>query len=202
MPSIDYWMPTYDFAECHEIRTRTATESVYQAIRAADFGRHSIFKLLLGLRALPHLLLNPSNAGQTASGLTHSSKLTLDLFFRNGFVMLEERQGQEMVIGLTGRFWRPTGGIVRTDPAEFRLPTPEGAVKAAWNFTVRRATDGSCLLTTENRIWCPDTASRRWFRAYWTVIRPFSGLLRRIMLREIRKTAEKQANGSYQEMAL
>jgi hypothetical protein len=202
MLSIDYWMPTYDFAECHEIRTRAAPEGVYQAIRAADFGRHSIFKLLLGLRALPHLLLNPPKAGQMASGLTPESKLTLDLFFQNGFVMLEERQGQEMVIGLTGRFWRPTGGIVRTDPSEFRAPAPERAAKAAWNFTVRRAADNSSLLTTETRIWCPDTASRRWFRAYWTLIRPFSGLLRRIMLKEIQKTAEKQANGSSQEIAL
>ena len=194
MLSIDYWMPTYDFAERHETRARAAPGRVYQAIRAADFGHNSLFKLLLGLRALPHLLLNPPKAGQMASGRAPESKLTLDVFFHNGFVMLEERNGHEMVIGLTGRFWRPTGAIVRTDPVEFRLPTPEGAVKAAWNFAVRRATDDSTLLTTETRVWCPDTAARRYFRAYWTLIRPFSGLLRRIMLREIQKTAEKHAN--------
>jgi hypothetical protein len=194
MLSIDYWMPTYDFAERHEARARAAPGRVYQAIRAADFGHSSLFKSLLGLRALPNLLLNPSKAMEMASGLPPESKLTLDVFFHSGFVMLEERNGQEMVIGLTGRFWRPSGATVRTDPVEFRLPTPEGAVKAAWNFAVRRATDGSTLLTTETRVWCPGAAARRRFRAYWTLIRPFSGLLRRIMLKEIQKTAKKQAN--------
>ncbi|MGH9937513.1 MAG: hypothetical protein ACREAM_14795 [Blastocatellia bacterium] len=202
MFSIDYWMPDYDFVERHETRARAAPERVYQAIRAADFGRNSLFKLLLGLRALPHLLLNPAKAGQMASGSAPESKLTLDAFFHHGFVMLEERNGQEMVIGLTGRFWRPAGGVVRTDPVEFRAPTPEGAAKVAWNFVVRRAADGSCLLMTETRIWCPAAAARRWFRAYWTLVRPFSGLLRRIMLKEIQKTAEKQVNGSSQEIAL
>jgi len=202
MLSIDYWMPDYDFAERHETRTRAAPETVYQAIRAADFGHSSLFKLLLGLRALPNLLLNPAKAGRMASGFAPESKLTLDAFFQSGFVMLEERKGQEMVIGLTGRFWRPAGGIVRTDPIEFRLPTPEGAAKVAWNFIVRRETDGSSLLTTETRVWCPAATARWWFRAYWTLIRPFSGLLRRVMLKEIQKTAEKQANENSREIAL
>jgi hypothetical protein len=202
MLSIDYWMPIYDFAERHEMRASAAPERVYEAIRAADFGRNSLIKLLLGMRALPSLLLNPAKAGEMARELIPGSKLTLDGFFQSGFVMLEERRGQEMVIGLTGRFWRPAGGIVRTDPVEFRLPTPRGVAKAAWNFIVRSETDGSCVIATETRIWCPDTVARRWFRAYWTLIRPFSGLLRVMMLKEIQRTAEAQANGNPREIIL
>lgn len=191
MLSIDYWMPTYDFAERHETRVRATPERVYQAIRAADFGRHSIFKLLFGLRALPKLLLNPSKAREMASRLEPEPKLTLDRLFQSGFVMLEERQGQEMVLGLTGKFWRPGGGIVHTEPIEFQSPTPKGMAKGAWNFALRRATDDSTLLTTETRVWCPDAGGRRRFGAYWMLVRPFSGLLRRIMLKEIRKMAEQ-----------
>jgi hypothetical protein len=202
MLSIDYWMPIYDFAERHETRVGAAPERVYEAIRAADFGRNSLIKLLLGMRVLPSLLLNPAKAGEMTREFVPGSKLTLDGFFQNGFVMLEEWRGQEMVIGLTGGFWRPAGGIVRTDPVEFRLATPRGVAKAAWNFVVRSETDGSCVITTETRIWCPDTDARRWFKAYWMLIRPFSGLLRVMMLKEIQRTAEAQANGNPQEIIL
>jgi hypothetical protein len=34
--------------------------------------------------------------------------------------------------------------------------------------------------------------SRASFRRYWTVVRPFSGLLRRVMLRAVRRAAERR----------
>ncbi len=202
MLSIDYWMPAYDFVERHETRAQAEAYRVYQSIRAADFGHNFLFKSLLGLRALPQLALDPARVGKLASGLSSESKLTLDTFFQNGFALLEERDGQEMVIGLTGRFWLPTGAIVRTEPTEFRQPRPEGVAKAAWNFVVGRAVDGSSTLVTETRVWCPDTTCRRSFGAYWMFIRPFSGLLRRIMLKEIKRIAERQSNRFEQEIAL
>ena len=48
----------------------------------------------------------------------------------------------------------------------------------AVNFRVVGAT-----LSTETRAWLTDPASQRAFRAYWLVIRPFSGLIRRTWLR-------------------
>jgi hypothetical protein len=48
-------------------------------------------------------------------------------------------------------------------------------------------------LYTETRVRCLGASSRRWFRLYWLVIRPFSGLLRRSMLRGIRTEAVRNA---------
>jgi hypothetical protein len=38
---------------------------------------------------------------------------------------------------------------------------------------------------------CADAKSRRFFGLYWVVIRPWSGLIRRYMLRSIREEAER-----------
>ena len=49
--------------------------------------------------------------------------------------------------------------------------------------------DGS-RLETETRVFLTDRASRRRFAAYWLVIRPFSGLVRRRWLQAARRRAE------------
>jgi hypothetical protein len=43
----------------------------------------------------------------------------------------------------------------------------------------------------ETRIFTPDAVARRRFRRYWLMIRPGSGLIRRLMLRSIRAEAER-----------
>ncbi|OLC35432.1 MAG: hypothetical protein AUH81_10350 [Candidatus Rokubacteria bacterium 13_1_40CM_4_69_5] len=72
----------------------------------------------------------------------------------------------------------------------FREPAPPGTAKAAWNFAVGRRSDGATELRTETRVLCADVATRRRFRAYWTLIGPFSGLIRREMLAAVRSAAE------------
>jgi hypothetical protein len=46
------------------------------------------------------------------------------------------------------------------------------------------------MLSTETRVACGDAASRAKFRVYWTFVRPFSGLIRIVMLRAVRRAAE------------
>jgi hypothetical protein len=49
--------------------------------------------------------------------------------------------------------------------------------------------DGETL-ATETRVRAASPASRRRFRLYWLAIRPFSGLIRHLWLREIKRWAE------------
>jgi hypothetical protein len=67
------------------------------------------------------------------------------------------------------------------DPREFDVP---GYARMALAF----AYDGR-ELSTETRVLCTDAASRRRFRAYWLVVRSFSGLTRREWLRAIARRA-------------
>jgi hypothetical protein len=113
-----------------------------------------------------------------------------------GFTLLEERTGEEFVLGTVGRFWRARGELCATSPDRFRAPAPSGTAKAAWNFQVGMREDGAAELRTETRVLCADAATRRRFRAYWMLIKPFSGLIRQEMLAAVRSAAESDQSRS------
>lgn len=185
-------MPHHDAVERHRKVVRAPREVVYEAIRGLDVGRSPIIRALFALRGLPVLLSRSSARG--GGSLGH----TLDGLLRSGFVMLGERPKEELLLGLVGRFWTPSGGILQTDAGGFRAFRTPGYAKAAWDF--RLSGEGeTTLLTTETRVLCTDATSRRKFRLYWTVIGPFSGLVREEMLRAIKNTAEQAASAAGRE---
>jgi hypothetical protein len=66
-----------------------------------------------------------------------------------------------------------------------------GHALAGWSFTVVPRADGTTELRTETRVRCAPDARIK-FRAYWLLVRPGSGLIRRAMLRAIRRAAERR----------
>jgi len=122
--------------------------------------------------------------------------VTLERVLEQGFIVLGERTGTELVLGAVGRFWQARAELWPTTPASFREAAPQGTAKGAWNFVVGANVDGWTDLTTETRVLCADVATRRRFRTYWTGIRLFSGLIRKEMLAAIRATAEDADKGS------
>ena len=67
----------------------------------------------------------------------------------------------------------------------------DGCVKAAWNLRVEAPENGSSRLSTETRTACFGAVARRRFRLYWTFVGPFSGLIRRALLRGVKMRAER-----------
>jgi hypothetical protein len=150
-------------------------------------------RLLLGLRALLGVL--PGSGAQRQERWRRlrslaSRELTMRDVIAGGFVLLDEDPPRELVLGAVGAFWRLSGGVCAIDATTFREPQPAGTARAAWNFHLVRRPGGACILSTETRVRCADAASRRRFRIYWLVVRPGSGLIRRLMLRSIRRAAE------------
>lgn len=182
MALIDDWMPAYDVAADYATEVAAPVERVWAALRTVDFGRSPVVRALFALRSLPGLL-----AGR---GRRRSLETSLDRLPASGFVLLDERPREELLLGLAGRFWKPTGGVVRVTPDEFRAFDRPGYALATWNFTAEARADGRTRLATETRVRCTDQASRRRFRRYWRLIGPFSGLIRVEMLRMVRREAE------------
>ena len=180
---LDMFLPDYDVHEYHAVEVGMPIERVYPALRTADFGTSPIVRSLLVLRGLP-LLLQPR-----AKRLRRRS-MTLDDVLHNGFILLGERPEQEIVLGLVGRFWTPSGDIVRVPADQFRDFVEPGYAKAAWNFAVKTDMHGRVQVSTETRVSCLDLRSRKRFRRYWMLIRPWSGLIRREMLRSVKRVAE------------
>jgi hypothetical protein len=118
------------------------------------------------------------------------ARVTMRDVIAAGFTLLAEDPPRELVLGVDGAFWRLRGDLRRVDAPSFRGPQPPGTARVAWNFHVAKRQGGMCELSTETRVRCADAASRRRFRLYWLVVRPGSGLIRRMMLRSVRRAAE------------
>lgn len=182
---IDDFLPVFDVTERHQIFIQTSPARVYEVLLTTDYGRPLPVRALLALRALPAWFLHADRSRRA------SRKITFATFLQNGFVLLAERQTEEIVLGLVGRFWTLTGCLEQTDAEAFQRECRPGLAKAAWNFTIESFGQVTKVVT-ETRVQCTDKQSRQRFRAYWLLIRPFSGLLRRYMLRELRQASERQ----------
>jgi hypothetical protein len=179
---IDSFAPGPDAVETHRIAINASPDVVYRALWTADLGRSLIIKFLLALRSLPEFTLHPRKP------LPRDRTITLQTLIDAGFGVLAEQPGKEIVLGVSGKFWRPAGNLSPFNRADFDAPVAQGLARAVWNFHVAVVSDQS-VLSTETRVICGDSRSRQKFRAYWFFVRPFSGLIRRIMLRAVRQTS-------------
>jgi hypothetical protein len=91
--------------------------------------------------------------------------------------VLEDVPGEGMVLALRGQLWRPRGG-----------DDGSPAAAAVADFRIDRGG-----LSTETRVHVEDAAARRKFGRYWLVVRPFSGLIRILVLRAAKRRAEATA---------
>jgi hypothetical protein len=186
---IDEFLPRWDARERHRIAIQAAPERVYAALRTADLAKHPMVRGLLLLRALPGAIVDRTRLRELRE--RSARPIPLAAFEEQGFRVLAEEPPHELLIGLEGAFWKPRGELRPIDPDSFREPVAPGVARAAWNFRVDPLSSGSSILQTETRILAGDAAARRQFLAYWILIRPASGLIRRLMLRAIRAEAEK-----------
>jgi hypothetical protein len=182
---IDSLAPEFDATEVHRIAINASRQTVYEALKTADLGRSPVVKLLLWLRSLPGFIARGGNSAP------RNKESTLQTLIDSGFGLLSESPPEEIVLGVTGRFWRPTGNLSTFRRSDFDHPVTAGFARGVWNFHLSDDLDGQTILQTETRVICGDAASRRKFLAYWFVVRPFSGLIRLIMLRNVRRAAEK-----------
>lgn len=189
---LDDMMPRFDVVERHTTLVRAAPEAVFAAIRTADLASGRLARLLLVLRGVPAAILAPGAGFDELKRRwqrTDGRITRLVDFERQRFRVVAERVPEELVIGLLGQFWTPSGGLCADVGAEtFTAGPPAGQALAGWNFTVIPRGETS-ELRTETRVLCAPDA--RWkFLLYWSLIRPGSGLIRRAMLAAIRKEAE------------
>jgi len=175
---LDDHMPVWDVRERHSIEVAASPEPTLAAALAVTRGEVRSIGVLMGIRSL----------GLRRRG-RHDAPL-LDGFRQMGFGALGET-AHEVAYGGVGRFWQPSGGLRRVAPEHFAGFAEPGYAKAGFNFLVAPGRDGGCVLSTETRVLATDDRARRRFRAYWTVIRPGSGLIRRDWLRAIRARVER-----------
>jgi hypothetical protein len=186
---LDGYLPEFDVRTSFSIRIAASPARVYASLWTANFDYWGLTRALYAVRTLPSFPARTRETWRRFRDELFRQRFTLDNMLSEGFTLLEERPGEELVLGAVGRFWRARGELWATTPAEFRSPAPSGTAKVAWNFEVGKRRNGATELRTETRVLCADVATRRRFSAYWILIRPFSGLIRREMLAAVRSAA-------------
>ena len=169
----DKYLPHYHFNEKHDILITRSPQEIYQLIDKLDFSESKVIRLLFALRGMPARMMNKK-------GLE-----------KNGIVELEKKKDDEIIIGLIGQFWRPSGNLQKFRPDEFIPFSAAGFAKASWNFQLIPESDKFTRLETETRIYCLDEKTKKSFSRYWFLIRPFSGMIRNAVLRSIKRKAEQ-----------
>ena len=162
-------MPHFDVMSKFETHISAPPAVVYRALKSTDFRQSPIIRILLWLRF----------------GARNPKALTLESFLQSGFVMLEDRPAQEIIMGLIGRFWTSSGDRQKIAPADFIGFNNPRYGKVGFNFEIHPE-GAETRLTTETRILCPSPRTRLLFRLYWTVVGPFSGVIRMEMVRLIK----------------
>jgi hypothetical protein len=175
---IDDFLPHYDVRERHRIRVRAPLGEVYSAVRELDLREARLSMLLFRLRGL-------------SAGKTVPSCFKLDDFLKMRFILLGESVNEELLLGLVGRFWTPSGKLRRVSAEGFKGFNEPGYAKAAWNFFLSELPDKTVRLETETRVLCLDEGSRRRFRFYWLLVGTFSGLIRKEILQVVKQNAER-----------
>jgi hypothetical protein len=97
-PRISKFLPNHDFSARYEIRITAPASVVYQSLLHSDFSQMWLLRFLMTLRSGKRMrrIGVPSDLRQRLQG--------------TGFVILAEVPGEEIVIGVAGRFWRADGG--------------------------------------------------------------------------------------------
>src|SRR5262245_35245407 len=133
---IESFVPNPDAVESHKIEIAASREVVYQALWTTDLGDSLIVKSLMALRSLPGIVSNPKRLRRLPR------QLTLQTIIEAGFGQLAEEAGREVVLGVEGKFWRPTGNILPFRAEMFRGTVQPGLARGVWNFAVQEAGNG------------------------------------------------------------
>jgi hypothetical protein len=179
---LDAVLPEFDVSKRYRVGIRASPDRVFEEVLRYDFGRSRVTGLLMALRGY---------GGRIRRAAAKEPGTLPESLARFGFVPLAEAPGEELVFGLIGQFWRPSGGLRSVSAAEFTSFRDPGFAKAAWNLRVARTSDPAVTeLSTETRVACYGDSARRKFLLYWRVVEPFSGLIRWSLLRGVRRAAE------------
>lgn len=160
---IDDVLSDYQHVERHSIDLECDQETAYDAARALDFSGSKLISRLFHLRGLDF------------------GDLTLEAMTTDGnFHIIGEDPPAEFVIVHANDKMNP---LTIASADDFKSLKLDNGVKIAWNFRTEVLDDRTTRLHTETRIACEGKKASLLFKPYWFVVKPFSGIVRKEMLK-------------------
>ena len=108
-----------------------------------------------------------------------------------GWRPLAERPHRELVMGAVTQPWLADVVFRPLDPEHFKSFSEPDFVKIAWSLEAKPLDAARTLFRTQTRALSTDAQARRKFRGYWRRVGIGVILIRKLMLRALRREAER-----------
>lgn len=179
LASLDELLPAYDFRERHRRVIASEPERVWQALASVSMADLAATRVLMAVRGL----------GRT------TPLQDMRLVDGGPLQVLASNPPRGLVAAAIGRPWQPRPNKVEVaSPEDFRAFDGAGWTKYVTDFRLTPVPSGT-VISTETRCLSTSRPARLAFGAYWLLIRPFSGLIRREMLAAVDRTAASRDAG-------
>ncbi|NMO20177.1 SRPBCC family protein [Pyxidicoccus fallax] len=185
MSLIHEFMPGCSLREVDRVAVAATPERAWAAVRAIDLSHIPFIRWLFALRLLPQRIRGRLRGGPPPR--SHTMRIEDIVAPGNGFVLLGEEPGRELVVGSIGRFWQPRIDFVEVTPERFTAFEQPGFGKLTWNLRVDPREGGGSWIGVELRVTATDAASWARFRRYWWLIGRFSRAIRKGELHRLRR---------------
>jgi hypothetical protein len=199
----DDFLPIYDVSDAVATVAYADQGTAWRALLDVDLlelGREATVVGMLGaLRVLPEIV-DQLFHGERPAKPPESMRLR-DLpsipMAEGGWILLGDRSGEEIALGLVGKFWRPVIEWARIESAdEFRAFDQPGFAKTVYALSVRELEPNKTLLSGLMRTATTDEHARRWFRRYWAFgVGSGAHILVGALLDSARRVAEGDRDG-------
>lgn len=165
---IDKYLSSYHFNELHSIEINGFVNGIYQKMLQCDFSNSSLIKFLFRLRGMPKKVYS----------IEHLTSM--------GFIKLDEEPGKEILYGMVTD--NPMFNTCQSNVSskEFLQINTGSIIKAVINFKLQDKSNSQHIISTETRVWCGSKAMKSKFKYYWFFIKPFSQLIRKSMLQQMK----------------
>ncbi len=178
--SINRFIPVGDIRDSHEIIVDAPASVVFEAAAHFDIESVHAVRAIAWFRAkilgAPHSPMH--------GGLFEAMK-------QLGWVPLASTERRELVMGAVAK----VAGELKIEAIStdgFLSAAGPDTVKMAWSVQAEPMTETITRLRTQTRVMACDGEARREFAAYWRRFSPGVPLIRRLLLRAVKREAERQ----------
>ena len=176
------FIPAPHVRERHAIVVRAPAAIVFDTAAHVDPQAIPLVRAVFRLRAA---LMRDTPAPRKARGLVAE---TLAL----GWGVLEYEHEQTLVMGASARPWMKNVTFDPIPPERFTEFRDPDLVKIVWTLEVEPLGPELTRFSTETRVEATDGRARRRFRWYWLAFGPGIVLIRALMVRQVRREAERR----------
>jgi hypothetical protein len=197
-PLVDELLPVYDVSDTVATTVHASAAATWDALMQVDLlevgRRKPLVGLLSAVRVLPEMIADlmrggPRRPGPTRLRLRDLTELPMG---QGGWVLLGERPGTEIALGLVGKFWLPVITYRDVPANAFTQFDEPGFAKTIYGLSIRPIDGERSLLTGTMRTATTDESAHKWFQRYWALgVGSGAHLVANGLLEMTRETAEE-----------